>query len=70
MQPRYCVLDLSKFVFRYAKNPSAVFKIIHLREIVDVVIDEEKKAGRKKGFFESITRMSADKSGFGFKLIA
>ena len=38
-QMRYCILDLTKFLFRYAKAPTEKYTIIHLKDIVDIYIE-------------------------------
>ena len=35
-QSRFCLMDLTKFVFKYAKAPTEKFTIIHLKDIIDV----------------------------------
>ena len=40
-QLKYCVLDLTRFLFKYAKNPTEVYTNIHLKEIIDVVVEED-----------------------------
>lgn len=40
-QMRYCVLDLTKFVFKYAKAPTEGFTTIALKDIIDVRLEED-----------------------------
>ena len=40
-QSKYFVLDLYKFVFKYAKNPTCEFTEIPLREVVDVKLEQD-----------------------------
>ena len=40
-QLKYCVIDLSKFLFKYAKNPTEQFTCIHLKEILDVIVEDD-----------------------------
>ena len=42
-QLKYCVLDLTQFVFKYAKNPTTEFTKIHLKQIIDVVVEDDPK---------------------------
>ena len=38
---RYCVLDLTKFVFKYAKAPTEKYTVIQLKDIIDIVLEED-----------------------------
>jgi hypothetical protein len=40
-QMRYCILDLTKFVFRYAKAPTDKYTFIHLKDIVDIILEKD-----------------------------
>ena len=40
-QLKFCCIDLSQFVFKYAKNPTEDFTELRLKEIVDVVVEED-----------------------------
>ena len=40
-QMRYCILDLTKFVFRYAKAPTDKYTFIHLKDIVDIILERD-----------------------------
>lgn len=40
-QSKYFVLDLYRFVFKYAKNPTCEFTVIPLRDIVDVKLEKD-----------------------------
>ena len=40
-QMRFCILDLTKFVFKYAKAPTEKFTVIHLKDIIDVQIEKD-----------------------------
>ena len=40
-QSKYFVLDLYRFVFKYAKNPTCEFTVIPLRDVVDVKIEKD-----------------------------
>ena len=65
-QPKYCAIDLTKFLFKYAKNPTEQFTQIHLKEIVDVVVepDPEQRDGDKTIF--SLGRGDKSRAGFNF----
>ena len=51
------MLDLTKFIFKYAKAPTDKFTSIALKDIIDVVIERDPK-DRKKD--------RASSKGFGF----
>jgi hypothetical protein len=38
---RYCILDLTKFVFKYAKAPTEQYTFIHLKDIVDIILEKD-----------------------------
>ena len=53
-QNRYCILDLTKFIFKYAKAPNEAYTIIHLKDIIDIYLEKDPKVqgnGRSKSFF-------------------
>ena len=55
-QPKYCVLDLTKFEFKYAKNPREHFNILKMKDIIDIYVeDDPKKRNDSKSIF-SLTR--------------
>jgi hypothetical protein len=65
-QLKYCVLDLTRFVFRYAKNPTEVFTNIHLKEIIDVEVENDPdKIERDKTMF-SLGRTGNAAAGYNF----
>lgn len=63
-QLKYCVLDLSRFEFKYAKNPTCEFTSLQLKSIIDVYIEDDpaKKDGDKSIF--SIGRKDQSAEGF------
>jgi hypothetical protein len=67
-QLKYCVLDLSKFEFKYAKNPTQEFTRIQLKGIIDVFIedDPQRKDGDKSIF--SLGRTDKSMDGFNFQI--
>ena len=40
---RFCILDLTKFIFKYAKAPNEKYTEIQLKEIEDVVLEYDPK---------------------------
>ena len=40
-QFRYCILDLNKFIFKYAKAPDSRYTTIHLKNIIDVYLGQD-----------------------------
>ena len=47
-QMRYCVLDLTKFLFKYAKAPTDSFTNIHLKEIIDITLEADPLSTKPK----------------------
>lgn len=57
-QMRYCILDLTKFLFRYAKAPTEKYTIIHLKDIVDIYIEMDPQTSKKRkenNFFSNLS---------------
>lgn len=46
-QMRYCILDLTKFVFRYAKAPTDKYTFIQLKDIIDIILERDPKPSKK-----------------------
>ena len=46
-QMRYCILDLTKFVFRYAKAPTDKYTFIKLKDIIDIILERDPKPNKK-----------------------
>lgn len=65
-QLKFCVIDLAQFVFKYAKNPTEEFTELRLKEIVDVVVEEDPghRDGDKSIF--SLSRTDKSREGFNF----
>ena len=68
-QMRYCILDLTKFVFKYAKAPTEQYTFIHLKDIVDIILEQdpaqkESSKARSNSFFSSTTKRETE--GFNF----
>ena len=40
-QNKYCILDLTKFVFKYAKAPTEKYTPILLKDIIDVTLEPD-----------------------------
>lgn len=69
-QMRYCILDLTKFVFKYAKAPTEQYTFIHLKDIVDIILEKdptpkETSQARSSNFFSS----GSKKDGEGFNFV-
>lgn len=47
-QLRYCVMDLTKFLFKYAKAPTEQFTFIHLKDIIDIHLEKDPDPKRLK----------------------
>ena len=69
-QMRYCILDLTKFVFKYAKAPTEKYTIIHLKDIIDVHLENDPviKPLNKTGssFFSASNKKQAEE---GYNLL-
>ena len=63
MQMRYCLLDLTRFMFKYAKAPTEVFTQIHLKDIIDITIEKDPIFKIEKSFFGKNIK---EKEGFKF----
>ena len=68
---RYCILDLTKFLFRYAKAPTEKFTVIQLKDIIDIFIEMDPQSIKRKlkenNFFSNIPKKQEDE-GFNFIL--
>ena len=67
-QLKYCVLDLSKSEFKYAKNPTQEFTKLQLKGIIDVFVEDDpaRKEGDKSIF--SLGRKDKSMDGFNFQI--
>ena len=68
-QMRYCILDLTKFLFRYAKAPTEKYTIIHLKDIVDIHIEHDpasNKKAKQNNFFSNMSSKKQAGEGFNF----
>jgi hypothetical protein len=61
-QPKFCILDLTKFIFKYAKSPTESFTVIHLKEIIDVVVEEDPKKNSESQERKKFSLTRKDKS--------
>jgi len=43
------MLDLTKFLFKYAKAPTEKFTYIHLKDIIDVTVEPDPGIINKRG---------------------
>ena len=67
-QLKYCILDLTKFEFKYAKNPTETFTNILMSQIIDVYIEEDPvKRVTDKSIF-SLTRKNQSLEGYNFQI--
>lgn len=55
-QSKFCVLDLTKFVFKYAKAPTEKFTPIHLKDIIDVIIEKDQTPVTTESFSKSMEK--------------
>lgn len=46
-QSKYFCLDLYRFVFKYAKNPTCDFTVVPLRDVIDVKVERDPKTQEK-----------------------
>ena len=65
-QLKFCIIDLAQFVFKYAKNPTEEFTELRLKEIIDVIVEEDpqQRDGDKSIF--SLGRNDKSKNGYNF----
>ena len=67
-QLKYCILDLTKFEFKYSKNPTETFTKIPMNLIIDVYIeDDPAKRNADKSVF-SLTRKDHANDGFNIQI--
>ena len=57
------MLDLTRFMFKYAKAPTEVFTQIHLKDIIDITIEKDPIFKIEKSFFGKNIK---EKEGFKF----
>ena len=75
-QTKFCMLDLTKFLFKYAKAPTESFTFIHLKDIIDVYVEpdpgvqpataQEKK--KSKSVFSTKSAKKEEHQGFNFQI--
>jgi hypothetical protein len=67
-QLKFCCIDLAQFVFKYAKNPTEEFTELKLKEIVDVVIEEDPLSRDNDKSIFSIGRTDKSREGYNFQI--
>ena len=67
-QLKFCVIDLAQFVFKYAKNPTEEFTELRLKEIVDVVVEEDPLSRDNDKSIFSIGRTDKSREGYNFQI--
>ena len=65
------MLDLTKFLFKYAKAPTEKFTYIHLKDIIDVTVEPDpgiinKRGTERKSSVFSTTNKNQELQGFNF----
>ena len=69
-QLKYCIVDLVKFEFKYAKNPTEMFTKIPLFNVTDVFVEDNPvKRNADKSLF-SLTRKDQSCEGFNIVIMA
>lgn len=68
-QPKYCVLDLQKFEFRYAKNPQCAYTIIPVNSVIDVVVEEDPPKRNADRSVFSLAKKDQASDGFNMQLV-
>lgn len=67
-QTRYCILDLQKFEFKYAKNPTQPYTKIPINSVVDVIVEKDPpKRTVDKSLF-SLSRKDQSIEGFNLEI--
>lgn len=74
-QTKFCMLDLTKFLFKYAKAPTENFTFIHLKDIIDVyvepdpgIISQDTSYKKSKSVFSTRSSKKDELQGFNFKI--
>lgn len=63
-QLKYCILDLTKFEFKYAKNPTETFTNLPMSQIIDVYIEDDPIKREISQTLFSLTRKDQSLEGF------
>jgi hypothetical protein len=66
---RYCILDLTKFVFKYAKAPTEQFTFIHLKDIVDIILEKDPLPNDQRSRSSSIFSGKNKNANDGFNFV-
>jgi len=68
-QMRFCVLDLTKFCFKYAKAPTEGFTQIHLKDIIDITLEADPIYNKNsKTFLSAVISKGSQSNGFNFNI--
>jgi len=69
------MLDLTKFLFKYAKAPTENFTFIHLKDIIDVYVEPDPgvitvnpKERKSKSVFSTRSSKKDELQGFNFQI--
>ena len=68
-QLKYCILDLQKFEFRYAKNPTEDYTTVPMNSVIDVIVEDDPKPRNADKSVFSLTRKDQSIEGFNFNVI-
>lgn len=63
-------MDLTKFLFKYAKAPTEQFTFIHLKDIIDIHLekDPDPKRLKSKSVFGGLSGKNQAEQGFNFMM--
>lgn len=74
-QTKFCMLDLTKFLFKYAKAPTESFTFIHLKDIIDVYVEPDPgvqpvntKEKKSRSVFSTRSTKKEEHQGFNFQI--
>lgn len=70
-QTKFCMLDLTKFLFKYAKAPTENYTYIHLKDIIDVYIEPDpgiQQPKKSKSVFSTKSAKKEENMGFNFQI--
>lgn len=72
-QTKFCILDLTKFMFKYAKAPTENYTFIHLKDIIDVYVEPNpgiQTQQQSDGFsvFSTKSSKKEESQGFNFQI--
>jgi len=67
-QNKFCVLDLTKFCFKYSKDPKEKFKTILLKDVIDVVLETDPQRTRTNSSSLFSKRDKPGDEGYNFNI--